>query len=107
MAAPISTDPALVGAFAIFRDESRAFFAMAERQLSARAPNYKYLHNGFHKIKGGAGFFGLDQLCQAAALAQESAARQKLSELEGLIGALSHLRQLFEHACVNNGDAHE
>lgn len=106
MASHDKIDPALTGAFEIFQRESSEFFARVEHQLASNAPSYPELRLGFHKIKGAAGFFGLDSLRIAAAQAEECTLSPGDAALEIITSSLPRLRQLFEHACAELGATH-
>ena len=78
--------------------------ACAERQLSAGDPAFAELYNGFHKIKGGAGFFGLEQMRTSAAEAEAAALRKSVAEIDSLSAVVQQLRALLDSACSEGGD---
>ena len=107
MALSKDIDPALHGAFEIFCNESRSFFTSARALLKNGDTPQSELRNGFHKIKGGAGFFGLDELRLAAGAAEKFTLSQQSIELDALANVLIELHDLFEESCKSIGVANE
>ena len=87
-------EPLATKAYTIFYHETKAQFAQLQTlsidSFEVSAEKISEIQGILHRIKGGAGFFGLPQLSQAAA-ALEALSRRGLPEIRGKIEEFQRL----------------